>query len=74
MGGTPSGYGWLVRPKSPSPMRTPDGPDATTRNSDHLDQILRDLGTKLRRRAECAPAQQDFDRFEGEGAPAICRR
>ena len=40
--------------------------DGATRNSDHLDQILSELGTNLRRGAECAPAEQDFERFEGE--------
>ena len=39
---------------------------ATTRNSDHLNQILSDLETELRRLTERAPAQQDFERFEGE--------
>ena len=33
---------------------------------DHLDQILSDLGTESRRLAERAPAEQDFERFEGE--------
>ena len=37
-----------------------------TQNSDHPDQILSDLGTELRRLAERAPAEQDFERFEGE--------
>ena len=43
--------------------------DGATRNSDHrdhLDRILSELGTNLRRGAECAPAEQDFERFEGE--------
>ena len=40
--------------------------DGATENSDHLDQILSDLGTELRRLAERAPAEQDFERFEGE--------
>ena len=40
--------------------------DGATGNSDHLDQILSDLGTESRRLAERAPAEQDFERFEGE--------
>ena len=40
--------------------------DGATENSDHLDQILSDLGTELRRLSERAPAEQDFERFEGE--------
>ena len=40
--------------------------DGATGNRDHLDQILSDLGTESRRLAERAPAEQDFERFEGE--------
>ena len=40
--------------------------DGATGNSDHLDQILSDLGTESRRLSERAPAEQDFERFEGE--------
>ena len=40
--------------------------DGATENSDHLDQILSDLGTESRRLAERAPAEEDFERFEGE--------
>ena len=35
--------------------------DGATENSDHLDQILSDLGTELRRLSERAPAEQDFE-------------
>ena len=42
------------------------GTDGATRTSDHLNQILSDLGTELRRLSERAPAEQDFERFEGE--------
>ena len=34
--------------------------------SDHLDQILSDLGRELGRLSQCPPAEQDFERFEGE--------
>ena len=40
--------------------------DGATGNRDHLDQILSDLGTELGRLSERAPAEQDFERFEGE--------
>ena len=40
--------------------------DGATGNRDHLDQILSDLGTESRRLSERAPAEQDFERFEGE--------
>ena len=46
---------------------------ATSRNSDHLNQILNDLEKELRRLSERAPAQQDFERFEGELHQIVAR-
>ena len=40
--------------------------DGATGNSDHLNHILNDLATNLRRLSQCAPAEQDFERYERE--------
>ena len=42
------------------------GTDGATRNSDRFDEILSDLERKLRRLTRCAPAEQDFERYERE--------
>ena len=40
--------------------------DGASSSSDHLDQILSDLGTALRWLSQRPPAEQDFERFEDE--------
>ena len=40
--------------------------DGATANSDHFDEIFSDLGMKLRRLSQCAPGEQDFERYERE--------
>ena len=40
--------------------------DDATGNSDHLNRILNELATNLRRLSQCAPADQGFERYERE--------
>ena len=74
MDSTPSGYG-LGMSRKPLSHKGPQrsGPpvshtctDGATRSSNHLDQILSDLETELRRLSQQPAAEQDFERLEGE--------
>ena len=40
--------------------------EGATGNSDHFDEIMGDLETKLRRLSQCTPAEQDFECYERE--------
>ena len=40
--------------------------DGATSNRDHLDEILSELARNLRRLSQCAPGEQDFERYERE--------
>ena len=42
------------------------GSAGATSGSDQLDRIVSDLGTELGRLCQCPPAEQDFERLEGE--------
>ncbi len=50
----------------PLPAPADTGSAGATSGSDQLDRIVSDLGTELGRLCQCPPAEQDFERLEGE--------
>ena len=50
----------------PLPAPADTGSAGATSGSDQLDRIVSDLGPELGRLCQCPPAEQDFERLEGE--------